>query len=98
MPIIIFSLIGGTLGDSHNRKKILFITQIIQAALAILLAAVTWYGRATPLILYLINSALTAIYSVDAPTRSAFVPKLVARKHYGNAISLNVMGWHERNN
>lgn len=94
LPVIVFSLIGGTIADSHNRKKILFVTQIIQAILAITLALVTWNGLATPLILYFINSALIAIYSVDAPARSAFVPKLVSREHYGNAVSLNVMGYN----
>lgn len=94
IPVIVFSLIGGTIADSHNRKKILYITQIIQAVLTIILAIVTWYGMATPIILYLINSGLIAIYAVDAPARSAFVPKLVSRDHYGNAVSLNVMGYN----
>lgn len=94
VPVIIFSLIGGTLGDSHNRKKILYVTQIFQAILGIMLAVITWLGLATPLVLYLMSSAFVALYAIDAPARSAFVPKLVQPEHYGNAVSLNVMGFN----
>jgi MFS family permease len=94
IPVVIFSLIGGTLVDAHNRKKILFLTQILQAFVSCALAYITIRGLATPMILYSLNALLIALYCIDAPARSAFAPNLVAREHYGNAVSLNVIGYN----
>lgn len=94
VPIILFSLIGGAIVDAHNRKKILYVTQISQAVLVAIQAVLTWTGQANPVNLILINTLLIAIYSLDGPARSAFLPSLVKRKHYGNAVSLNVIGYN----
>lgn len=94
IPIIAFSLLGGAIVDAHNRKKILYLTQTTQAILAALLAIITWFHRATPVNLLVINAMLVAIFSLDGPARSAFMPSLVKREHYGNAVSLNVIGYN----
>lgn len=94
LPIIIFSLIGGALVDAHNRKKILYVTQAAQAALALTMAILTWTGTATVTNLLCINALLVAIFCLDSPARSAFLPSLVKREHYGNAVSLNIIGYN----
>lgn len=94
VPVVIFGLIAGSIVDRFNRKKILFITQIFQASLALLLAIITWKGLATPMFIYAINSVLSAIYSIDSPASQSFLPHLVPRKHFGNAVSLGVVGYN----
>ncbi len=94
IPIIVFSLIGGTLVDAHNRKKILYVTQTTQALLALAMAILTWTGTATVPNLLFINAMLVAIFCLDSPARSAFLPSLVKREHYGNAVSLNIIGYN----
>lgn len=94
IPIILFSLIGGTIVDAHNRKKILYVTQTAQAVLAGLQGILTITGAANPVNLLVINAVLIAVYSLDGPARSAFMPSLVKREHYGNAVSLNVIGYN----
>lgn len=94
IPILLFSLIGGTIVDAHNRKKILYLTQISQALLAAAQGLLTVMGLATPVNLICINALLIAIYSLDGPARSAFLPSLVKREHYGNAVSFNVIGYN----
>ena len=94
IPIIVFSLIGGTLVDAHNRKKILYVTQSVQALLALAMAILTWTGTATVPNLLFINAMLVAIFCLDSPARSAFLPSLVKREHYGNAVSLNIIGYN----
>jgi len=93
VPIIVFSLISGTLVDAHNRKKILYITQAGQALIAAAQAVLTWTGMANPVNLLVLNALLIAIYSLDSPARQALLPSLVKREHYGNAVSLNVIGY-----
>ncbi len=94
LPIIIFSLIGGTLVDAHNRKKILYVTQAAQVLLALMMAILTWTGTATVTNLLIINALLVAIFCLDSPARSALLPSLVKREHYGNAVSLNIIGYN----
>ena len=94
IPIVAFSLVGGAIVDAHNRKKILYLTQISQAVLAAAQALLTFTGLANPLNLIFLNALLVAIYSLDGPARSAFLPSLVKREHYGNAVSLNIIGYN----
>lgn len=94
VPIIIFSLIGGTIVDAHNRKKILYVTQAAQAILAFTMATLTWSGMATVANLLVINALLVAIFCLDSPARAAILPSLVKREHYGNAVSLNIIGYN----
>lgn len=94
LPIIVFSLVGGALVDAHNRKKILYVTQLSQAFLAAAQGILTVLGLANPINLLIINAVLIAIYSLDGPARSALLPSLVKREHYGNAVSLNIIGYN----
>lgn len=94
IPVVLFSLIGGTIVDAHNRKKILYLTQISQAVLAAVQGVLTVMGLANPINLLVINAFLIAIFSLDGPARAAFMPSLVKREHYGNAVSLNVIGYN----
>lgn len=89
VPIVIFSLIGGSVVDAHNRKKILFITQSVLAVLAALLAFFTFTHTITPNIIYILTALIAAAVSFDAPARQALMPNLVDRKHLANAMSLN---------
>lgn len=94
IPIIVFSLIGGAIVDAHNRKKILYVTQAAQAVFVFAQAVLTLTGQANPYNLIFLNTLLIAVYSLDGPARSAFLPSLVPRDHYGNAVSLNIIGYN----
>lgn len=43
-PIILFSLVGGAVADSLNRRRLLFLTQTVLALVAAILAALTFRG------------------------------------------------------
>lgn len=90
IPIIFFSLIGGNAADVYDRKKIIYIVQIIAAVLSSLLFLFTATGRASPLLLYVVTALAAVTTSFDIPSRQAIVPNLVSRKHLPNAMSLNV--------
>src|SRR4051812_31383905 len=46
VAVFSFSLIGGVFADSHDRRKIMFITQSTMAVLSAILAVVTMKGLA----------------------------------------------------
>ncbi|MDO8470529.1 MAG: MFS transporter, partial [bacterium] len=90
LPIAIFALLGGAIADAHNRKKILFITQITLTILSAILAFTTLTNSVTPFIIYTITALSSVALAFDAPPRQAMIPSLVSREHLPNAMSLNV--------
>ncbi len=89
LPMLLFSLFGGTLADYLPKKKILLITQTCFALLAGILAFLTFTNQVEYwmiLILTFINGTLS---SIDMPTRQAFFSEVVSDKDLSNAIMLN---------
>jgi MFS family permease len=91
IPIIIFSLIGGSIADVFNRKKVLLASQIFLAIFSGILAITTFTHTASPLIIYLLTIVAAVAISFNTPAQQAFVPSLVKREHLANALSLNVI-------
>lgn len=89
IPIIFFSLIGGSLADVYNRKKIMFSAQIALTIFSLVLTIMTLNNTINSLMIYLITVASAVAMSFDMPSRQSFIPRLVDRKHLTNAISLN---------
>ncbi|MBI4078818.1 MAG: MFS transporter, partial [Candidatus Levybacteria bacterium] len=88
LPIVIFSLIGGSFADSHNRKSIMAISQTILGTLSLILATTTFTNTITPTLIFIITFIASIAMSFDMPARQSFVPNLVDRKHLPNAMSL----------
>lgn len=91
IPIVIFALIGGSIVDAHNRKKILLLAQVILGTFSAILAFLTFTNTITPNLVYVLTALTAAAMSLDSPARQALVPNLVDRKHLSNAMSLNVI-------
>ncbi len=89
LPVIVFSLIGGVVADTYNRRIILFLTQ---SAMALVALALGWLSLTHQITLWHIY-ALTALQAValafDGPARQSLVPNLVPMKDLPNAFSLN---------
>src|SRR6266545_7495986 len=77
LPIIIFSLVGGAIADTFNRRKILFITQSCAALLALALGLLTQFGETTIWLIYAITALQAIAVAFDGPSRQALVPNLV---------------------
>ncbi len=88
LPVIIFSLIGGVLADSTNRRKIIFLTQSIAALLALALGLFTQFGHITLWHIYVITGLNAVAIAFDGPARQALVPNLVPAKDLSNAFSM----------
>lgn len=91
VPIMIFSLVGGSFADVLNRKKIMLTTQSALAIFAFILAAATFTKSVNPLIIFAITALSAIMVSFDIPSRQALIPNLVDKKHLANAMSLNVI-------
>ncbi len=91
LPIVVFSLIGGSFADVFNRKKIMLVMQVSLALFAFILALTTFTNHINPIIIYAITALSAVATSFDTPSRQAFIPTLVDKKHLANAMSLNVI-------
>ena len=88
LPVIIFSLIGGAIADSRNRRNVLFITQSIAALLALTLGLLTQFGQITIWHIYAITALQAVAIAFDGPSRQALIPNLVPAKDLPNAFSM----------
>ena len=88
LPVIVFSLIGGALADSRDRRRVMFTTQSIAALLALTLALFTQFGRITIWHIYLITALQAVVVAFDGPSRQALIPNLLPKKDLPNAFSM----------
>ncbi|WP_331773799.1 MFS transporter [Sulfurospirillum sp. 1612] len=89
-PSFLFSLIGGTIADRHNRYKMLLITQIASMIQATLMTLIVFFTAYTVWEILVLSIFLGIINAFDVPTRQSLVHHMVDKKEYlGNAIALN---------
>lgn len=88
LPIVLFSLIGGVVADARDRRRILFVTQMVLAAIAAALGLLTLSGKVTLWHLYTLTALQGASFAFDLPARQALTPNLVPPKDLPNAFSM----------
>lgn len=88
IPILIFSLIGGAVADTYNRRRIMFVTQSVQALVALTLGLLTLFDVVNLWHLYALTAIQAAALSFDLPARQSLTPNLVPAKDIPNAFSM----------
>jgi MFS family permease len=89
LPIMALGLHTGLIADRVSKRRILLITQTLNAVATAALAAITIAGavRATDVYAFALLSGL--IYAFDAPPRQAFVAEVAPPDQLRAAIALN---------
>src|SRR5215472_16248395 len=77
LPIGILSPIGGALADRLERRRWIAIANLIETALAALLAALVYAGRSGPVALTLVVFAQGCVSALLFPFQTAILPDLV---------------------
>ncbi len=88
VPVVVFSLIGGAIADSFNRRRILYLTQSAMALVAVGLGLLTQFEHITIWHIYLLTAVQAVAISFDLPARQALVPNLVPIEDLPNAFSM----------
>jgi MFS family permease len=88
LPVIAFSLVGGAVADSANRRRVLFVSQSVMALVALGLAWLTLTGQITLWQIYLLTAIQAVAIAFDLPARQSLVPNLVPPKDLPNAFSM----------
>lgn len=88
LPLVVFALVGGAVADAFDRRNVLRAMQLVMFCTSSLLAINAGVGRAVwPIFaLMAVNAGITGM---EAPTRTAMIPALVARDQVASAFALN---------
>jgi MFS family permease len=92
VPIVLFSLGGGSIADAVDRRRLLLVTQVAMAMASLMLAAIALgvLGAQPPLAAILVVAFVAAgVGAVDQPTRTSAIPRLVPPERLPAAIALN---------
>ena len=89
IPVLLFSMFGGTLADRVSKKRLIVATQAASMGQALLLAALVWTGLITPVVVGILAFVLGTINAFDMPGRQSFVVEMVGKEDLRNAIALN---------
>src|SRR5437867_3163710 len=89
VPGLAFGLFGGAVADRADRRRLLLVTQTSAAIVAAILAALTISEHINIVEIVLLSAMNSIIFSFDAPSRQAMVPRLVSDRELISAIGLN---------
>ena len=89
VPVLLFSMFGGTLADKISKKRLITATQIASMVQAFVLALLIWTDSITPVIVGVLAFTLGTINAFDMPGRQSFVVEMVGKEDLPNAIALN---------
>ena len=89
VPLLCLSIVGGTLADVFDRRKLLILVSIEQTAFALGVAWIATSANPSRLGLFLCTLAIGIGQAVYAPTFGSIVPQLVDKKDLAGAVSLN---------
>ena len=85
---------AGVLADRHDRRKIAFVSQIVQMAAALMMAVLSFTGHITPGALVFGVALLGVGMALGAPAWVSLIPELVPRELVAEAVALNAVAFN----
>ena len=89
LPLFLLLPAAGFVADRFDRRKLLFLTQGVQALLALGLGLLTLFGQIELWHVWIFAFLSGCAAAFDAPARHTFAAELVGEQDLANAVSLN---------
>ena len=89
VPLVVGSLIGGTLGDVMDRRRLMVISSALSALAAAGLMANALLPHPSLVALYLISALAAGLLGLASPARTAAIPRMVRPELLVAAYSFN---------
>jgi MFS family permease len=89
LPVLLFGVLGGTIADRFDKRRILVWSNAAYALLAAIQFGLVATGAVRVWMVFLIAFLNGLVYAIEPPTRQAFYAELVGEEHITNAVSLN---------
>ncbi|HUR52075.1 MAG TPA: MFS transporter [Mycobacteriales bacterium] len=90
VPLVVLGLYGGAVADAVDRRKLVLATTAGQAALSGLLAFHAVLGLRWTWLLYVVIAVQSALFALEHPARTAFVPRLLPARLLPSANALRL--------
>lgn len=94
LPILILSLVGGLVADMYNRRKVMFVSQIMMTLVSLTFGILTYFNLIQIWHMYVLTAIQAAAMAFDMPARQALMPNLIPRKDLPSAFSLQSMAFN----
>ena len=91
-PVLLFSIFGGVLADSWDRKRMVQYGQLVVAAIAAGFGLSIQTGTVSVWIQLAAALAQGTVWSFMMPARQSLIPELVDKPQLTNAIALSASG------
>jgi MFS family permease len=88
LPVVLFAILAGTIGDLVDRRRFLLVTQTFMLIAAAALGALALAGLVTPWVLLALVFAVGTGQALTSPTWQTLQPELVSPAERTQAISL----------
>lgn len=88
-PLVVGSLVGGSIADAVDRRKLLLVAQVLLALTSVGLAVNAMLDEPAVWPLFVLTSLAAGLSGLDSPTRAAALPALVRREQLPAALALS---------
>jgi len=93
LPVLVFSLLSGTLADRFDRKLLYTLSLSLTSIAAGVLAVTTFLHVVSPAVLYSMVIITAVAATLGIPSRQSIAPALIPKEHFLNAMSMSNMVW-----
>ena len=94
LPTLALTMIGGSVADRYDKRKILIYTNVAQLVLALVLGWLVMTGRIQMWHIMVLASLLGVCIAFEMPAISALVPELVNRDEIASAVAMDRSVFH----
>lgn len=94
IPVLTLGLLGGTVADAVDRRKLVLVVTCAAAAVSALFAIQAFLGVGQVWLLYVLVALQATLSSVSSPARRTFLPRLLGAKRLPAGAALTMLGMH----
>jgi MFS family permease len=91
VPALVLAPWTGSVADRFDRRRLLFVLNVVATVLTSILAVLTWTGHANEWVLIAFGFGNGLTSAVTSPASSAMVATIVPRRELAAAVTLNSM-------
>jgi MFS family permease len=94
LPAVVLGLIGGSIADAVDRRKLVLLTSSCLAVVSAAFAVQAFAGLDQVWLLYLLVAVQSLLSAADGPARRTFAPRLLPPQHLSAASALTMLTMH----
>jgi MFS family permease len=94
VPLVVFGLIGGSIADAVERRRLMLLTSSLLAVVSTLLFVQAALDVRHVALLYVLIFCQAALFAVDSPARRSVIPRLIPPRQIPAATALSQVLWN----